>query len=63
MLTKEKLKNHIKHLEEKHSKLDKEIQLKYSLHENDLHLEHLKKRKLHIKDEIELTKTQLNGKS
>lgn len=63
MITKEKLTHHITHLQKKHDDLDKEIQVLYSLHENDLKLETLKKLKLHLKDEIENTKRQINGVS
>ena len=61
MITREKLEHHITHLQQKHDELDKEIQVKYRLHEEDLKLETLKKLKLHIKDEIESTRTKLNG--
>jgi hypothetical protein len=61
MITREKLEHHIKHLQEKHDKLDKEIQTKYQLHEEDLKLENLKKEKLFIKDEIEINRKKLNG--
>ena len=63
MITKEKLEHHIKHLQEKHDALDKEIQVLHSLHENDLKLETLKKLKLHLKDEIEANKVKMNGLS
>jgi hypothetical protein len=59
MLTREKLQHHIAHLQEKHDALDKEIHTLYSLHENDLKIETLKKLKLHLKDEIEMHKTRL----
>jgi hypothetical protein len=59
MITKEKLQHHIDHLQEKHDTLDREIQVLYSLHENDLKLETLKKLKLHLKDEIEENKKKL----
>jgi len=61
MLTRDKLNHHITHLQQKHDALDKEIQVLYTLHENDLKLETLKKLKLHLKDEIEATKVKLNG--
>jgi hypothetical protein len=61
MITKEKLQHHINSLQKKHDELDKEIQTKYKLHENDLKLEALKKLKLHVKDEIESVKRQING--
>lgn len=61
MLTRDKLNHHITHLQQKHDALDKEIQVLYTLHENDLKLETLKKLKLHLRDEIEATKVKLNG--
>lgn len=61
MITKEKLEHHIAHLQEKHDALDKEIKILYSLHENDLKIETLKKIKLHLKDEIEATQVKING--
>ena len=61
MITKEKLEHHIKHLQEKHDALDKEITELYNHHENDLKVETLKKLKLHIRDEIESTKSRING--
>jgi hypothetical protein len=61
MLTKEKVQHHIIHLQEKHDNLDKEIQTLYSMHENDLKIETLKKLKLQLKDEIERNRAQLNG--
>jgi hypothetical protein len=61
MITKEKLEHHITHLQQKHDELDKEIQVLYNLHENDLKVETLKKLKLHLRDEIETTKVKLNG--
>jgi hypothetical protein len=63
MITKEKLEHHIKHLQEKHDALDKEIQMLHGLHENDFKLENLKKIKLHLKDEIEANKVKMNGLS
>ena len=49
--------NRIKHLEEAHHMLDKKIdaQEKTGLYE-DLHLEELKKQRLHLKDEIAILK-------
>ena len=56
MITKEKLKHHLKHLEERHAQLDKRIS-------NDNQPEHiqtiLKKEKLQLKDEIERTKDRI----
>ena len=64
MLTKEKLEHHISHLQEKHDKLDKDITELYNQHGNDMKIETLKKVKLHVKDEIEKCRRQiedLNG--
>ena len=49
--------NRIKHLEEMHRVLDKKIDTleKNGLYE-DLHLEELKKQRLHLKDEIAILK-------
>ena len=56
MITKEKLKHHLKHLEEQHAQLDKRIS-------NDNQPEYiqtvLKKEKLQLKDEIERTKDRI----
>ncbi len=59
MLTREKLEHHIKHLQEQHDVLDKEIQELYKQHEEEFKLEKLKKQKLNIKDDIERIKRQL----
>jgi hypothetical protein len=61
MITKEKLNNHIKHLQEKHDKLDKEIQDMYVDCVSDLVLEKAKKEKLRLKDEIERTRAQMQS--
>lgn len=66
MLTKEKLKHHISHLQEKHEKIDKDITELYNQHGNDMKIETLKKVKLHVKDEIEKCRRQIgemDGKS
>ena len=54
--------NRIKHLEEAHQALDKQIDNleKNGLYE-DLHLEELKKKRLLLKDEIELMKAKQAG--
>ena len=60
MLTKEKLNHHITHLEDKHRKLDNQINLMESVgnyKDEDLH--YFKKQKLALKDEIETVKAQL----
>lgn len=48
-----KLENHVRHLQEKHDILDRDIHDKYSHYEPDHSVEMLKKEKLHLKDEIE----------
>jgi len=59
MITKEKLENHIKHLQELHDKLDKEVHDMYVDCVSDLVLEKAKKEKLRLKDEIERHKAQI----
>jgi hypothetical protein len=58
MLTREKIEYHISYLEEKHRKIDEDIDVLYNQHGNDLKIETLKKIKLHIKDEIEQFKSK-----
>ena len=59
MITKEKLENHIQHLQEQHRAIDKEIT------EMDCHWDEspechdLKKKRLKLKDEIERCKQKL----
>jgi hypothetical protein len=60
MITREKLQNHIKHLQEKHDILDKEIKDAYMDNVGDLEIEKMKKQKLKMKDEIESCKKQIN---
>jgi hypothetical protein len=59
MITREKLENHIKHLQEKHDALDEEIIKEFANYTSDVEIENLKKEKLHLKDEIEKFKHQL----
>jgi len=56
----ESLKHHIKHLEDSHAKLNKEVDTleKNGLYE-DLRLESLKKKKLQLKDELARCRQQL----
>jgi hypothetical protein len=61
MITKEKIEHHIRALQEKHDELDREIQSRYSMHENDFAVENLKKEKLHLKDQIELNRAKIHG--
>jgi hypothetical protein len=60
MITKEKLENHMKALQEKHDILDKEIKDAYMDNVGDLEIEKMKKQKLRLKDEIESCKKQIS---
>ena len=53
MLDRQKLEHHIKHLQEQHDRLDREIKELYDHHTDDFKVESLKKQKLNIKDDIE----------
>jgi hypothetical protein len=59
MLTKEKLQHHIKHLEEQHRTLDKEITEMDCHWDESVECHRLKKKRLKLKDEIERCKGQL----
>ena len=59
MITKEKLENHIKHLQEKHDILDKEIWELDCRYDESVECHDLKKKKLKLRDEIELCKNKL----
>lgn len=61
MITKEKLEHHIKHLEEKHDKLNKEVRDAYMDNVSDVEVEKMKKQKLKLKDEIESCKRQIES--
>lgn len=61
MITKEKLKHHISHLEEKHRDIDREITELHEQRGNDIKVETLKKVKLHLRDEIEKFKKTAEG--
>jgi hypothetical protein len=58
MITREKLENHISHLEKKLEVLKQDVDEAY-LRGSDLHWEELKKRKLKLKDEIEACTRQI----
>lgn len=62
MITKEKLMHHIVHLEDKHRTLDEQID---SLESNEMYedseLSFLKKKRLALRDEIELNKQKLES--
>jgi uncharacterized protein YdcH (DUF465 family) len=59
MMTREKLTNHIQSLQEKHRELDKEITERDCHWDEYSQCEELKKRRLKLKDEIELCKKRL----
>jgi hypothetical protein len=61
MTTKEKIEHHIRALQIKHDELDKEIQQRYKMHEDDFILENLKKAKLQLKDQIEISRAKMFG--
>ena len=61
MITKEKLENHMKALQEKHDILDKEIKDAYMDNVSDLEVEKMKKQKLRLKDEIESCKKKIEA--
>jgi hypothetical protein len=54
-----KLEGHIEHLQQTHDELDKKIINEYVKYGNDAMVQDMKKRKLHLKDEIENYKKQL----
>lgn len=59
MLTPEKIKNHILHLQEKHDELDRRIIVEENQYGDHNHIVELKKEKLRIKDEIAEFKSKL----
>ncbi len=59
-MNREKLENHIKHLQEKHDDLDRLIQEEYNRYQDDRLVLYLKKEKLALKDEIEKFKKDLS---
>jgi hypothetical protein len=58
-VNKDKLQHHLKHLEERHSELEKKIKDGYSHYLDDMHLGKIKHEKLGVKREITQTKKQL----
>lgn len=54
-----KLEGHIQHLQQVHDDLDKQIKEDFIQYGDDALVQSLKKRKLHLKDEIEHFKKQL----
>ena len=59
-MNKEKLLHHIKHLEEEHQALDKQVKEGYSHFLNDADLNKAKYQRLQIKRELETLKHQYN---
>ena len=59
MITKEKLKHHISHLEEQHRAIDKEITELDCHWDESVECHDLKKKRLKLKDEIEKHKKSL----
>jgi hypothetical protein len=53
-----KVERHIKHLQEVHDDLDREIEKQYKEYGNDNLVQTLKKKKLKLKDEIEHLREQ-----
>jgi hypothetical protein len=58
-MNKEKLEHHLKHLEERHTQLEKKIKDGYSHYLDDEHLGKIKHEKLDVKRDIEKTRKQL----
>ena len=58
-MNKEKLQHHLKHLEERHTLLEKKINDGYSHYLDDAHLGKIKHEKLVLKRDIENTKKKL----
>lgn len=61
MITKEKLQHHIKHLEEQHRELDKEITEADCHWDESVECHDLKKKRLKLKDEITSYKKRLEN--
>jgi hypothetical protein len=60
-VNKEKLQHHLKHLEERHSVLEKKIKDGYSHYLDDAHLGKIKHEKLMVKKAIISTEKLLNN--
>lgn len=58
-MNKEKLQHHLKHLQERHTLLEKKINDGYSHYLDDMHLGKIKHEKLGLKRDIENTKKKL----
>jgi uncharacterized protein YdcH (DUF465 family) len=59
IMNKTSIKHHIKHLEEQHRELDQKIKIEYIKYGNDSLVNSMKKQKLHLKDEIQNFRKQL----
>lgn len=55
----EKLRHHVKHLQEMHDDLDQQIQKDFEKYKDDALVTFLKKKKLHLRDEIESFNRQI----
>ncbi len=55
----ESLKRHIDHLEHVHANLDRKVQALEQSYEDNITIQGIKKKKLHIKDEIEKCRHKL----
>ena len=60
-MNKEKLEHHLKHLEQRHTELEKKIKDGYSHYLDDEHLGKIKHEKLGIKRQLEEVKTKLKA--
>jgi hypothetical protein len=58
-MNKSSIEHHVKHLEEKHRELDQKIKIEYIKYGSDSVVHNMKKQKLHLKEEIERYKRQL----
>jgi hypothetical protein len=58
-MNKTSIEHHIKHLEEQHRELDQKIKTEYIKYGNDSLVNSMKKQKLHLKDEIQNFRKQL----
>lgn len=58
-MDKTSLEHHIKHLEQQHRDIDNQINEDYKNYGEDRLVTTLKKKKLHLKDEIEMFRKQL----
>ena len=59
LMNKTSIKHHIKHPEEQHRELDQKIKIEYIKYGNDSLVNSMKKQKLHLKDEIQNFRKQL----